>query len=64
MGEVIQGPWKWLKGPDLREQLEHELHKLQQLLAEVRQDPPDESGGAEAPASGAPRQDAVKLDSL
>jgi hypothetical protein len=48
MGEVIQGPWKRREVPDLREQLEYELLKLQTLLARVREERPVES---KSPAS-------------
>ena len=64
MGEVIQGPWKRREGPDLREQLEIELHKLQKLLAEVREEPAEKSGAHAGGTSIPPRQEAVKLDSV
>ena len=64
MGEVIQGPWKRPEGPDLREQLEFELHKLQKLLAEVREEPPEQSNGQGGEASVPPRQEAAKVDSV
>jgi len=57
MGEVIQGPWKRREVPDLREQLEYELQKLQKLLAQVRQERPEETAtpAVEAEASASPR---------
>lgn len=57
MGDVIQGPWKRREVPDLREQLEYELQKLQKLLAQVRLERPEEiaTPAAEAEASASPR---------
>jgi len=54
MGEVIQGPWKRREVPDLREQLEYELHKLQKLLARVREERPEETGALESSAAPSP----------
>jgi hypothetical protein len=64
MGEVIQGPWKRREGPDLREQLEIELHKLQKMLAEVREEPAGGSAGQEGDRRALPRPEAAKLDSV